>query len=51
MGQLFHSGFTHRSRGVAILIHKKVPFNPIKVIEDSQGLYVIVLGSLYFFFI
>ena len=47
VGQIFHSRFDHKSRGVAILIHK-IPFSPTKVIEDVQGQYVIVVGSLYF---
>lgn len=33
---------------MAILVHKRVPFSPTKVIENPQEGHVIVLVSLYF---
>lgn len=48
VGQSFHSKFDHKSRGVAILVHKKIPFNASKVIEDSQGRFLVIEGTLYF---
>lgn len=46
MGHLFHSKFTDRVRGAAIIIHKRVLFNPTNVILDTDGRFVIVSGTL-----
>lgn len=47
VGQCFHSNFSNKARGVAILFHKKVQFSPNKIITDSQGRFLIVTGSLH----
>lgn len=47
VGQLFHSTFQGKARGVAILINKNIPFAPSTIIADSNGRYVIVTGKLY----
>lgn len=44
---MFHSSFPGKSRGVAILIHKSIPFVHSKVITDSSGRFVIVIGQIY----
>ena len=46
VGHIFHSKFSARSRGAAILIHKSVPFELSNCIEDSNGRFVIVSGTL-----
>lgn len=40
VGQLYHSSFQDRSRGVAILIHKLVPFS------DPNGRFIILRGQI-----
>lgn len=47
VGQLFHSTFQGKARGVAILINKSVSFVPSTTIADPNGRYVIVVGKLY----
>lgn len=47
VGQVFYSSFNSHSRGVAILIHKKLPFTLEEVIKDEGGRYVIISGSLF----
>ncbi len=47
MGQVFHSSFNSKSRGVAILLHKRLPFTLEKCIKDSEGRYVIISGFVY----
>lgn len=47
VGQLFHSRFTAKGRGVAILVNKRVPFTPSSTLADSNGRYVIVTGSSF----
>ena len=42
----FHSNFDSRARGVAILIHKNVQFSQTKVIVDTNGRYLIIVGSI-----
>src|SRR4029434_11081370 len=46
VGQLFHSSFSSKARGVAILIHKSVPFSVIKEASDTNGRYVIITGKI-----
>lgn len=46
VGQVFHSDFNSKARGVAILINKKVQFTSTKVIADRNGRYLIVAGTL-----
>lgn len=47
IGQSYHSNFHSKSRGVAILINKNIPFVMSKVETDSSGRYIIVVGRLY----
>uniref|UniRef100_A0AAX7SM32 exodeoxyribonuclease III n=1 Tax=Astatotilapia calliptera TaxID=8154 RepID=A0AAX7SM32_ASTCA len=47
VGQLYHSTFNSKVRGVAILIHKSVPFVSSKVIADQNGRFIIVSGSIW----
>lgn len=47
IGQVFHSNFNSKSRGTAIVIHKRIKFVPQNVISDPDGRYVIVSGILY----
>lgn len=47
VGHLFHSKFSCRSRGVAVLINKNVQFTPGSVQSDMAGRYIIVTGHLY----
>ncbi|XP_062893735.1 LINE-1 retrotransposable element ORF2 protein isoform X1 [Mobula hypostoma] len=47
ISQVFHSRFNSRSRGVAILITKRMQFTPSDVISDPNGRFIIVSGSLF----
>lgn len=47
MGQSYFSSFYSKSRGVAILFHKSIPFVCSKVVSDPNGRYLIITGSLY----
>lgn len=47
VGQVFHSNFNSKVRGVAILINKKVQFSSADVIADRNGRYLIVAGTLW----
>lgn len=46
IGQIFHSNFNSKSRGVSIL-HKKVQFTAADIISDPNGRYIIISGSLF----
>lgn len=46
-GQVYFSSFTSRSRGVAILIQRNLPFKLVDCSKDMTGCYVIVRGILY----
>lgn len=46
VGQVFHSNFNSKARGVAILINKDVQFSSTNVIADRNGRYIIVAGTL-----
>uniref|UniRef100_A0A8C4SC52 Reverse transcriptase domain-containing protein n=1 Tax=Erpetoichthys calabaricus TaxID=27687 RepID=A0A8C4SC52_ERPCA len=46
-GQMFHSSFIKKTRGVGILIHRTVPFVASEVVSDPEGRYVMVMGNLY----
>lgn len=46
VGQVFYSSFNSHSRGVAILVHKKLPFTLDEVIKDDEGRFVIISGFL-----
>lgn len=41
VGQLFCSCFQGKSRGVAILINKNIPFEPTSITKDNNGRYII----------
>lgn len=45
-GHLFHSRFSERARGAAILIRKDIAFEPSNTISDPNGCYVAVSGRL-----
>ena len=47
VGQMFHSQFNCKGRGVAILIHKKIPFAVSNAILDPNGRYVMVVGEMF----
>lgn len=47
VGQVYHSSFNSRSRGTAILIHKRVMFLTEQVIFDPEGRFVIVSCVLF----
>lgn len=43
---VFFSSFTSKSRGVAILIKKSVPFKVIECIKDTHGRYVLLKATI-----
>ena len=45
--EVFHSSFNSKARGVAILIGKSVSFTLTNIISESDGRYLIVLGTLF----
>ena len=45
-GQVYFSSFTSRSRGMATLIQRNVPFKLIDCTKDTAGCYVIVLTTV-----
>lgn len=47
VGQVFYSSHNSKSRGVAILIHRSLPFTLEKTISDNDGRYVLISGYLY----
>ena len=47
VGQVFHSELNTKTRGTAILIHKKIQFNATTNISDPQGRFVMVPGLLF----
>lgn len=47
VGQLFHSTFTAKARGAAILIHKSIPLIVSEVMADPRGRFVVVKGKLF----
>lgn len=47
VGQMFHSTFNSKSRGVAILIHKRIQFTATSTILDPHGRYLIITGLLF----
>lgn len=47
VGQLFHSTFQGKARGVAILVNKNVSFTLSSSLVDPNGRYVTVTGSFY----
>lgn len=47
VGQMFHSCFQAKARGVTILVKKNIPFEQSNVIKDRNGCCIIVSGKLY----
>ncbi len=47
IGQTHHSTFSAKTRGVAILICKSVPFRHQSTKVDAEGRYLIVSGEIY----
>ena len=47
IGQVFHSSFPSKARGVAIMIRKGIPFKHHSTIADREGRYVLVVGELH----
>lgn len=47
VGQIYYSSFSSNSRGVAILIHRSVPFVLGTCRKDPEGRYVLLQGTIY----
>lgn len=47
VGRIYSSSFTSNKRGVAVLVHKKLPLNINHVESDDRGCYVLLHGTLY----
>uniref|UniRef100_A0AAY4A9I4 Endonuclease/exonuclease/phosphatase domain-containing protein n=1 Tax=Denticeps clupeoides TaxID=299321 RepID=A0AAY4A9I4_9TELE len=47
INQTYHSSFSGKARGVAILLHKTVPFVHTSVVSDPNGRFVIVTGQIH----
>uniref|UniRef100_A0AAY4F0R4 exodeoxyribonuclease III n=1 Tax=Denticeps clupeoides TaxID=299321 RepID=A0AAY4F0R4_9TELE len=47
INQTYHSSFSGKARGVAILLHKSVPFVHTSVVSDPNGRFVIVTGQIH----
>lgn len=45
-GQVFAASFSSQARGVVTMIHKSIPFQMNKIIQDPSGRYLIVQGTL-----
>lgn len=45
--QIYHSNFSLKARGAAILIRRGVPFKQLSTIADKDGRYVIVVGEIH----
>lgn len=48
ISQVYHSKFSAKARGVAIIIHKNVPFLHKSTIADKEGRYILVIGEIHF---
>ncbi len=46
MSHVFHSKFSAKARGAAIIISKNIQFEPIQVNEDVNSRYIMVSGLL-----
>lgn len=46
LGYLYHSNFSARARGAAILIHRSIPFELANVLSNPNGRYVLITGKL-----
>lgn len=49
IGQIYQSNFSVKSRGVAILLRKGVPFKQNALKTDREGRYIILSGEIYGF--
>ncbi len=47
IGEIYHSAFSSKARGGAVLIRRNVPFLPKKTIADKEGRYIIVIGEIH----
>ncbi|CDQ65045.1 unnamed protein product [Oncorhynchus mykiss] len=47
VGQVYHSNFSAKTRGTAILVRKGIPFLHKTTIADKEGRYVIVIGEIH----
>lgn len=47
VGQIYYSNFKHNKRGVAILIHKNLPFIYKSQQDDPEGRYILISGTIY----
>lgn len=47
IGKIYHSSFSSKLRGVAILLHRDIPFVHVKTISDSAGRYIAVMGHIF----
>uniref|UniRef100_A0A3B1JFC8 Reverse transcriptase domain-containing protein n=1 Tax=Astyanax mexicanus TaxID=7994 RepID=A0A3B1JFC8_ASTMX len=46
IGQMYHSTFLTKARGVSILIRKNIPFEHLLTKKDPNGRYLIVTGTI-----
>lgn len=44
---VYHTTFSTKSRGTAILMRKGIPFTHNKTIADKEGRYLVVIGEIY----
>lgn len=44
---IYHSKFSTKARGTAILVRKGVAFKHLSTIADKNGRYIIVVGELH----
>lgn len=49
IGQIYQSNFSVKSRGVAILLRKGIPFKQNALKTDREGRYIILSGEIYGF--
>uniref|UniRef100_A0A3P9DD09 exodeoxyribonuclease III n=1 Tax=Maylandia zebra TaxID=106582 RepID=A0A3P9DD09_9CICH len=47
VGQIYYSSFNSKSRGVAILVHKNLPFTLHTIVRDTDGRFILITGLLY----
>lgn len=47
IGEVYHSAFSSKARGAAILLRKGLPFTQKQTIADKEGRYVILIGEIY----
>lgn len=46
ISQLYHAPFSSKSRGVAILFRKNIPFQLASAITDPNGRYIMITGNI-----